>query len=928
MDLRRVQKQLHSLQQQAWGQYNVVAPMPMDDADVPSPAELAGSGGIDAKLPTLEEVYRAIGHLRGAASAIGIPIAVFKALDEVAVEALMYVMHLAWLTGSVPAEWALSRVKLVHKAGPLEDLSSHRVIAIGTVASRVWQNILQARWTKSLPPQMFDKQYGFLPRKSTEHASSLVRSRIAVARAKAADLYGVFVDIKKAYSTMQLALVAQAMREFGICPWERRMVLHWLQQQQLFLQRGKLTSEPVQSNVGSPEGAVLSPLLFLMALHPVLVAVQARARAYDWHKRRSGPAAVAAAKAADSGDNAGASSGSSISGGAAAWATTSEDSSSSSRAEGGAVAAAVDDTKPDTVAYADDVFLTADELAKLEAMIAELEAQLSARRWALNVAPTKTAAIWLSGRRPTATEQRRLKYQQKHIPWVDSYKHLGITITSAALGYTGAQRERTRTLAQCMARATRAMVESTAARHSIFHSVSAMQTYHTPAITWGMAFTWVTAPPAQMAKHRHLQLRIILGVGCGYPNVALRVIAGVPSLDTVLEREQLRVFLRMMQQPQGCPIRRALAHEARVYFATVGKAVDKADVAGRCAAGVVPHMSIHGIMRLMQLFDAARPNVEYKEPFTPVDGWAAWARTMVSDPYRDNTFDLVPPTLVLAQRMLYHMENARRHLELRRLPSLADTAELLDTPSLLPCVTERRTAANRIRVQALGGVLQLFGREWRRLEYCPLCTEGPWSVPHLFRDCMQTETQRRQAWSEAFNVAKASGIMEMHSVTDNRQLWYKLMMGASVPDDFVRLQLDAPTHFARGEEQPATRHLRNALPQYRHILRITGAYLVNTVARVRQKLDSMPVPVITDRSKRAGAVTRAALLEALQTHEYVPPPKYRVRRAKRQQDRQGVDDDLLDEPDGGDPFDMDLDEYMHAPADEDVHYGADFDWEY
>ena len=924
IDLRRVQKQLHSLQEQAWGHYNVQSPMVMADCDVPTAAELAGGGGgIDAKLPTLEEVHRAIGHLRGAASAIGIPIAVFKALDAVAVEALMYVLHQVWLTGAVPAEWALSRVKLVHKTGPLDDLSSHRVIAIGTVASRVWQNVLQARWTRSLPAQMFDKQYGFLPRKSTEHASSLVRARIAVARAEGADLYGVFVDIKKAYSTMQLALVGQAMRQFAICPWERRMVLHWLQQQQLFLQRGKLTSEPVESNVGSPEGAVLSPLLFLMALHPVLVAVQARAQQYERDKRRRLTIAAEAAAAAASGEHdGGANSSSSAVTAAAAWTTSEGSSSSSSAADGAAADAAQSDS--DTVAYADDVVLTANEQSKLEAMAAELEKQLTARRWELNVAATKTAAMWLSGRRPTAAEQRRLKYQHTHIPWVDSYKHLGITITSAALGYVGAQQERARTLAQRMAWATRAMVESTAAKHSIFHSVSAMQTYHTPAITWGMAFTWVTAPPAQMVKHRHLQLRIILGVGCGYPNVALRVIAGVPSLDTVLEREQLRVFLRMMQQPPGCPIRRALAHEARVYFATAGQ-----PDADRCAARVVPHMAIHGVMRLMQLFDAARPAVEHVEPFTPVEGWVAWARALVCDPFKDNGIPLAQPTRALCQRMLCHIDNLRRWLELKRLPSLTHTIELLDTPSLLPFVTERRTAANRIRVQALAGVLQLFGREWRRLEYCPLCTEGAWSVPHLFRDCLQTETQRRQAWSEAFNVAKASGIMNMHSVPDNRERWYRLMMGASVPDYFVRLQLDAPTHFARGEGQPATRHLRNALPQYRHILGITGAYLVSTVALVRQKLASMTVPDITDRSKRAGAVTRTALLQALQTHKYVQPepPKYRVRRAKRQQDRQGGVDDPLEELDSGDPFDMDLDEYMEGSSDEDAHYGADFEWE-
>lgn len=79
-------------------------------------------------------------------------------------------------------------------------------------------------------------------------------------------------------------------------------------------------------------------------------------------------------------------------------------------------------------------------------------------------------------------------------------------------------------------------------------------------------------------------------------------------------------------------------------------------------------------------------------------------------------------------------------------------------------------------------------------------------------------------------------------VTQRRQQWYRVTMGVSVPDSFIQLGLDAPSHFARPPGHRATRHLRLAARDspYRRVLACTGALLVKIVKDTEELLMAHP----------------------------------------------------------------------------------------
>ena len=222
--------------------------------------------------------------------------------------------------------------------------------------------------------------------------------------------------------------------------------------------------------------------------------------------------------------------------------------------------------------------------------------------------------------------------------------------------------------------------------------------------------------------------------------------------------------------------------------------------------------------------------------------WVAWA-TMHALQY-NNDVDVQDITAMqqLALRVLLLVEQRRRRWELQRCDtSLRDVTDLLDTPNMAPFLCDHRTQATHLRVLLRGGVRMLFGYEFRHVTECPWCgyvdTQGL-TVPHLLRDCTALEPERVCVWETARDVLVAAGKCVHHDVTEHRQHWYVLTCGGAVPNTFVRLHLDAPTHFARGEHVAATRHMRHNLRLYRRVLGITAKFLCLAVLTTQQQLES------------------------------------------------------------------------------------------
>jgi hypothetical protein len=219
------------------------------------------------------------------------------------------------------------------------------------------------------------------------------------------------------------------------------------------------------------------------------------------------------------------------------------------------------------------------------------------------------------------------------------------------------------------------------------------------------------------------------------------------------------------------------------------------------------------------------------------DSWVDWAMQQAVNSDSDLKAELVVLYPVCRWVML-DVECHRRHQDIiTNFASLTEVASLLDTPNIAPFTCLKRSASVTTRIQLWGGRRTLFGYDFFHFGACPHCrTPNGFTIAHILRDCWRLETERRIAYSEARAFLQSQGVKRVSDVDDNRDQWYRLLVGAGVDDSVFSLQLSTATHFARPKLQAATRHLREHLSVYRGVMRILDAFLVKAVESTRAEL--------------------------------------------------------------------------------------------
>ena len=124
----------------------------------------------------------------------------------------------AFQSGTLPAAVKSSLITPVFKKGDESDTSDYRPIAVGKPLCRLYAAILNSRiviWAESNGLRA-PCQAGFRPRLSTEHQLFALRHFFDRSKSQKQPLFAAFVDLKKAYDSVQHPLLWAALQRKGI----------------------------------------------------------------------------------------------------------------------------------------------------------------------------------------------------------------------------------------------------------------------------------------------------------------------------------------------------------------------------------------------------------------------------------------------------------------------------------------------------------------------------------------------------------------------------------------------------------------------------------------------------------------------------------------------------------------------------------------
>ena len=166
--------------------------------------------------------------------------------------------------GKFPEKFKIAKIIPIHKKGDPKDINNYRPISHLSSFSKILEKIVHCRLSCFLEKHNFFSKFrfGFRENHSTELAVSYLVSEIANTMENGFITIGIFLDLSKAFDTINHQILLTKLHHYGI----KGNVLNWfasyLLNQQQYSEYGNAKSSSQILRHGVPQGSILGPLLF------------------------------------------------------------------------------------------------------------------------------------------------------------------------------------------------------------------------------------------------------------------------------------------------------------------------------------------------------------------------------------------------------------------------------------------------------------------------------------------------------------------------------------------------------------------------------------------------------------------------------------------------------------------------------------------
>lgn len=170
--------------------------------------------------------------------------------------------------GQIPRDWNNSLTVLLFKKGDRGDIKNYRPISLLSQVYKLFMKVINNRLTSKFDNYQPVEQAGF--RKGYSTSDHLLTMKVLVEKANEYHLpmYFAFVDYEKAFDSVELWAVEQAMNNCRIDSRYRTLIHNIYKNATMTIQIGD-TTRPIQVKRGVRQGDVISPKLFTLAMEDV-----------------------------------------------------------------------------------------------------------------------------------------------------------------------------------------------------------------------------------------------------------------------------------------------------------------------------------------------------------------------------------------------------------------------------------------------------------------------------------------------------------------------------------------------------------------------------------------------------------------------------------------------------------------------------------
>ena len=226
---------------------------------------------------TKEEVNLLLNHLN-TGKAYGVdnlhPRLLRDARDYIS-EPLSHIYNLCLIKGIVPDQMKIAKIIPIFKGGNPEEVGNYRPVSLLPICSKIFEKLIARRLLEFLEKNNFfyKNQYGFRKNCSTQIAISELVNSIQNEMDRGYVCLAVFLDLKKAFDTVNHKVLLKKLEHVGIRGVAHRLFENYLSDRKQFVKLGNTCSNLEIVKCGVPQGSTLGPLLFLLYVNDMHKAI-------------------------------------------------------------------------------------------------------------------------------------------------------------------------------------------------------------------------------------------------------------------------------------------------------------------------------------------------------------------------------------------------------------------------------------------------------------------------------------------------------------------------------------------------------------------------------------------------------------------------------------------------------------------------------
>ena len=178
---------------------------------------------------------------------------------------------LIWREGKVPQQWKDAVITILHKKGDKTGCRNYRGISLVSHAGKVLLKVVARRLSAYCEAKglLREEQCGFRPDRSPTDMMFVVRKLQEIGRKAGVSLFMCFIDLQKAYDTVDRTLLWQVLTRIGVPPQMITVTQQFHDGMRACVQPDDgVCSDWFEVEQGLRQGCVLSPLLFTSSSLP------------------------------------------------------------------------------------------------------------------------------------------------------------------------------------------------------------------------------------------------------------------------------------------------------------------------------------------------------------------------------------------------------------------------------------------------------------------------------------------------------------------------------------------------------------------------------------------------------------------------------------------------------------------------------------